>query len=49
VNYDAAFSIKFGVHWFLYMKTIYNLGTEKHQYLVKRAVEFQDIGCFGLT
>lgn len=27
VNYDAAFSIKNGVHWFLYMKTIFNLGT----------------------
>ena len=27
VNYDAAFSIKNGVHWFLYMKTLFNLGT----------------------
>lgn len=37
------------MHWFLYMKTLFNLGTEKHKDLVKRAVEYKDIGCFGLT
>ena len=49
VNYNAAFSIKNGVHWFLYMKTLFNLGTAKHSEYIKRAIEYKDIGCFGLT
>jgi hypothetical protein len=31
------------------MKTLFNLGTEKHSEYLKRAVEYKDIGCFGLT
>jgi acyl-CoA oxidase len=49
VNYNAAFSIKNGVHWFLYMKTLFNLGTAKHSEYIQKAIEYKDIGCFGLT
>jgi hypothetical protein len=30
VTYDAGLSIKNGVHLFLYLKTIYNLGRDRH-------------------
>ena len=31
------------------MKTIFNLGTERHEKYIKSAANFEDIGCFGLT
>jgi hypothetical protein len=34
VTYDAGLSIKNGVHLFLYLKTIYNLGRDRHQKFV---------------
>lgn len=34
VTYDAGFSVKNGVHLFLYSKTIFNLGRERHQKFV---------------
>lgn len=49
VAYDAGFSIKNGVHIFLYLKTIFNLGTEKHKKFIENAANYRDIGCFGLT
>ena len=49
VTYDPAFSVKHGVHLFLYTKTVHNLGTKKHQKFVQSALNFSDIGCFGLT
>lgn len=48
-TYDAGFSIKNGVHIFLYSKTIFNLGRERHQKFVESAASYKDIGCFGLT
>jgi hypothetical protein len=48
-TYDAGFSIKNGVHIFLYSKTIFNLGRERHQKFVESASSYKDIGCFGLT
>jgi acyl-CoA oxidase len=47
--FDHGLSIKHGVHVFLYMKTIFNLGTERHDRYVRAAAELKDIGCFGLT
>jgi acyl-CoA oxidase len=49
VTYDAGFSVKNGVHIFLYTKTIFNLGRERHQKFVENAANYRDIGCFGLT
>jgi len=31
------------------MKTIKNLGTEKHKQLLERAAKLEDIGCFCMT
>ena len=47
--YDVGLSVKNGVHLFLYTKTIFNLGTERHEKYIKAASNLQDIGCFGLT
>lgn len=49
VFYDLGFSVRSGVHYYLYSKAISLLGTEKHQELLKRAYDLKDIGCFGLT
>lgn len=49
VTYDHGFSIKNGVHIFLYTKTIFNLGRERHAKFVEAAANYRDIGCFGLT
>lgn len=48
-TFDAAVAIKGGVHFVLYVFSIFNLGTEKHQKYIERAMEFQDIGSFSLT
>jgi len=48
-EFDASLSVKVGVHYNLYCKTIINLGTEKHRPFIDRAISFEDIGCFGLT
>lgn len=37
------------VHFALYTKSIGLLGTAKHSHLIDRALNFQDMGCFGLT
>ncbi len=42
--FDQAIAVKFSVHFSLYMKTIWNLGTAKHYYLVERAARVEDIG-----
>ena len=47
--FDLGFSVKNGVHYFLYMKTIFNLGTERHEKYIRAAADLKDIGCFGLT
>lgn len=49
VTYDHGFSIKNGVHIFLYTKNIFNLGRERHRKFIEDAVNYRDIGCFGLT
>ena len=47
--YDLGFSVRAGVHYYLYSKAILLLGTEKHKELLMRAYDLKDIGCFGLT
>ena len=49
MSYNMGLSVKNGVHLFLYMKSIYNLGTQKHRKYLESAAKYQDIGCFGLT
>lgn len=49
VTYDAGYSVKNGVHIFLYTKTIFNLGTDRHKKFEQNAANYRDIGCFGLT
>lgn len=40
---------KLTIHFFLYTKTIYTLGTETHLDYVHRALRLEDVGCFALT
>ena len=46
---DAAATTKCWVHYYLYMKWIKNLGTEKHYDYLLRASDLTDWGCFALT
>lgn len=48
-TFDAAVAIKGGVHFVLYIFSIFNLGTEKHQKYIDRAMDLKDIGSFSLT
>lgn len=48
-SYDPAVSVKFGVHFHLYIKTIINLGSSKHDHLIEKGSKMDDIGCFALT
>lgn len=41
--------IKYGVHFYLYTKTLINLGTAKHQRYIDAACSLADIGSFSLT
>jgi acyl-CoA oxidase len=47
--WNPSHCIKHGVHFYLYAKTIMNIGTEKHQKLIPRLLNLEDVGCFGLT
>jgi len=49
VNYDYGYSVKSGVHIFLYTRALANLGTEKHAIYLQRASEMKDVGGFALT
>jgi len=42
-------TIKMGVGFTLCIKTIKNLGTEKHAKFAKDIFKFKEVGCFGLT
>lgn len=48
-QWNASHCVKNGVHFYLYMKTILNLGTQKHEKFVERAADIKDIGSFSLT
>lgn len=47
--FDVSLSIKIGVHFNLYIKTLLNLGTSRHQHFINSALAFEDLGCFALT
>ena len=46
---DMSYCIRSGVHSFLYMRSILQLGTQSTYSLFVSAAQFKDIGCFGLT
>lgn len=46
---NAALATKVAVHTFLYAKTIFVLGSERHKILAQRAFQGKDLGCFALT
>lgn len=46
---NAGLATKYSVHFFLYVRTILVLGTDKHRHWVERGLQFKDFGCFGLT
>ena len=48
-SFDASVAIKSGVHFVLYVFSLINLGTEKHQKYIERAMDLHDIGSFALT
>ncbi len=48
-SYNPSICIKWGVHSGLYIRTLINLGTEKHSVFLEAAQTGQDFGCFGLT
>ena len=47
--YNGGLATKFSVHYFLYVRTILILGTEKHKHWIERGLKLQDFGCFALT
>eukprot|EP01017_Pseudomicrothorax_dubius_P041281 TRINITY_DN6583_c0_g1_i3.p1 TRINITY_DN6583_c0_g1~~TRINITY_DN6583_c0_g1_i3.p1 ORF type:complete len:685 (+),score=152.52 TRINITY_DN6583_c0_g1_i3:51-2105(+) len=47
--FDQGVSVKLGVHLILYLKTLTNMGSARHQLFVQSALNFEDLGCFALT
>lgn len=43
------FHTTLGIQYFLYTKSIKNLGTEKHSEYLRRAAVCDDLGCFAMT
>lgn len=48
-SWNPAVSVKYGVHFSLYGKTLMSIGTEKHMPYIQRMMKIEDIGSFGLT
>jgi acyl-CoA oxidase len=46
---DRGLGVKMDVHFFLYCKTILNLGSSKHRIFLEEGFKLSDMGCFGLT
>ncbi|CAI2386913.1 unnamed protein product [Moneuplotes crassus] len=46
---NASTSTKYSVHYFLYTKSLKNLGTERHKEYLYRAANLTDLGAFGMT
>ena len=46
---NCSTTTKLCVQYFLYVKTIKNLGTEKHHEFLRRGAVCDDIGCFAMT
>jgi acyl-CoA oxidase len=49
IAYSLPMITKNGVGFILCLKTIINLGTEKHHKWYKSITDFKEIGCFALT
>ncbi len=47
--WNPALAVKFAIQAGLYIRTIINLGTPKHDDFIRDAVSLQDTGCFALT
>ena len=48
-EYNLSLSTRIIVHLILYIDTLQNLGTEKHETLINNAYSLKDYGCFGMT
>jgi acyl-CoA oxidase len=48
-SFDQGLGVKLGVHSILYYNCLKNLSTINHQSYLERCVNFEDLGCFGLT
>jgi len=49
MSYSLPMTIKMGVGITLCIKTLKNLGTEKHLKYAKDIIKFKEVGCFALT
>lgn len=47
--FDMGLATKFGVNIYLYLKTLMNFGSSRHQIYIERVFEGTDLGCFALT
>jgi len=47
--FDMGLATKFGVNFYLYLKTLMNFGSSKHQKYIDRVFQGTDLGCFALT
>ena len=47
--FDMGLATKFGVNFYLYLKTLINFGSSKHQKFIDRVFQGVDLGCFALT
>ena len=50
-NFDPRFRVRSDISFFLYAKSLYSFASQNpiQQEFVKKAVTFEQIGCFGLT
>lgn len=47
--FDMGLATKFGVNFYLYLKTLMNFGNEKHHKFIERVFQGVDLGCFALS
>ena len=48
-GFDMAMSVRFIIHFSLYLDSLRELGSEKHMTLIDRAYRHKDQGCFAMT
>lgn len=48
-SFDQSCASLVEVHFVLYMRTIANLGTSKHNLFIQNAFQLEDIGCFAMS
>lgn len=47
--FDMSVAARYGVNFYLYLRTLINFGNEKHQIFINNVFKGTDIGCFALT